>query len=475
MNNLFFVMISIILLVACSGKKSAQPVQADGSGQTEVSREILEDEVRRITDGRYLFSINNQNAWGIKNDTGTVVLEPIYGKITLENGMFIVTQHNSSIGVFDMEGEMIIEPGEYTDVAVEPQFISVSSNHAHGVFSRYGDKFTDIEYTEVISFPELFIVRNENECRALDYKGSELLPEGVTDVYYKGKTGKDWFNVYTTEKAPEILVYKTAANKFGVNNFEGEVIIPAEYDCIEVHSNHYETTKFKKTRVLDLKGQPISGFYHQILETSQGYIVKNNNLYGFIDKTGKELLSVKYRNIISINIKWLVVVNDEGKKALFNQQGARLLDFEYDNIIDADRSEKDYFATVEQNNQYGIFDGKRFILPIKFEDICYDHLKNTPYWVVKQDGKLGLFEISGKAFIPCLFSSISLINGWNDSKSFLAMSKGDSFGLYSLRGKFIREIKAPIFYAGEGGITSTWEEEKQLGFSCWIKEAYLVD
>lgn len=472
MKDLFLAMIFIILLAACSGKKSLQPAETDGSGPTEVSGQILEDEVSKITDGRYLFSINNQNAWGIKNDTGTVVIEPIYGRIRVENGMFIVVkQHNDDIGVFNLDGELIIEPDKYTDIIVEPQFICVSFGEFSGIFSRSGEKITDIEYTEVIPFQKLVIVKNDNECQAFDYKGNKLLPEGASDVYYcewVGTKGDEDCDFYADKETPGILLYETAANKYGVNNETGEKIIPAEYDHIEVYNDHYEAKKFKKSRILDLKGQPISSFYDQILVENDGYIVQNNNLCGFINKNGKEVLPLEYSNMWFTSKDWLGVTNDEGKCALFTNKGIKLLDFEYDHICDAGNNQNDYFVYVIRDKKHGIFDGKKFILPIKFKDINFSYINETPYWIAQRDGKVGLFHITGKSLIPCNYSSISL---YSYSSDCLAMSIGDSFGLYSLKGEFIRKIETPVFYDDEGQ-TITWQELKDYDNCCQIHTAY---
>lgn len=94
--------------------------------------------------------------------------------------------------------------------------------------------------------------------------------------------------------------------KFGVINKQNNIIIPFDYDDVDVLlENLFKVKKDGYYALIDGNNQPLTNFeYEMILTThySNTYVVKKENKYGLINEKGKLLIDIRY-DYIGVDFK----------------------------------------------------------------------------------------------------------------------------------------------------------------------------
>ena len=143
-------------------------------------------------------------------------------------------------------------------------------------------------------------------------------------------------------------------------------------------------------------------WYNDIYDFSEGFAgVKLNRKWGFIDKSGREVIPFKY---------------DE---AGYFSEG---------------------FAQVKLNRKWGIIDKNgREVIPLKYDNVCFFY---EGFDRVKLNGKWGFIDKTGKEVIPCKYD-----DAWNFSNGLAAVELNGKWGFIDKTGKEV--IPCKYDYAGE--------------------------
>ncbi len=125
------------------------------------------------------------------------------------------------------------------------------------------------------------------------------------------------------------------SENYGVANIRGKIIIPVENQMVQVKGNYVYVTNEKGNKVYNSNGEVLSiDFNTTINETeNENYFIKiieeEQNLYGIIDKNGKELVKAKYSYIEYLFKDYFIADNEEGE-GIIDSKGNVKLNFEYD-------------------------------------------------------------------------------------------------------------------------------------------------
>ena len=135
---------------------------------------------------------------------------------------------------------------------------------------------------------------------------------------------------------------------------------------------------------------------------------KKNGKYGYIDRTGKEIIPPKYDDAGNFSNNGLASVKLNGKCGYIDKTGKEVIPLKYDD----DSFSKNYFGDdfrngVEQvklNGKYGYIDknGKE-IIPCQYDRVR--QLANGYFWMEK-NSKHGFFDAAGKNVIPVIYDEI---------------------------------------------------------------------
>ena len=279
-----------------------------------------------------------------------------------------------------------------------------------------------------------FVDRYGNEVVPCMFDGIHRFVDGVAPVYINGKGWGfiDKEKVLVTPKylssqnqrdicgtiSNGLVVFKNKNKKYACLSKEDKLVAPFEYDDI------------------DLFGFSHEGLIRVTKKTQDG------ELFGLLDKDGKEILPCKYNRISDFK-NGVASVEIEGNKYWINKEGKEVGQPEITESKSGDQKE---YKAVERDGKYGIVDSDgNAITPFKYDCIrnilVSTHDQNTikfsynGYAEVEINGLRGLIDETGKEVVPCIHEVIQNIsNGMFVSVSFYS---GKKFGLYSISGEEI--------------------------------------
>ena len=227
-----------------------------------------------------------------------------------------------------------------------------------------------------------------------------------------------------------ISVYEN--NKWGVIDNKGNIIIDVNNDemiivpdknkgiFISTYDIDYENETYK-TKVINEKGEEILNDYENVepIENTDGSTVwyesnilkyKKDEKYGLIDFEGKKLVEPEYDKIYALDgINHSVIIEKEGKKGLVNSNtGEVIIEPNYTEITTVSDTYENGYIVKNSDNKFGIIAGdKTQILEEKYDEI--KKVTGNNYYVVVENGKLEVIDLSAKVILNSGFDSIEEI------------------------------------------------------------------
>lgn len=307
--------------------------------------------------------------------------ESTTGKIVSKS--YFTSYKDNKWGVIDSEGNNVIDPS-YQEMIVIP-------NSKTGVFiCTY-----DINYET-----------GEYKTKALNEKNEEIFTqyskiEAVQNMDTVGNLSYDQ-NVLKVQKD----------EKYGLINFSGKEIIPADYEEITAISgieNSFKVKKDEKYGIVDNEGKIIvEPKYADIdvlgKDNKSGFIVKDDTgKYGIIDYSNNEILEIKYDAIEKVYGNDLYVVTENGKQKLVNKENSDVLTSGFDSIKQILSNQENAVIFVK-SNKYGVMNLSGEIV-INAE---YDDLKEvkTGIFIAKKSDKYGIINTENQEKLAFEYTSI---------------------------------------------------------------------
>ena len=245
---------------------------------------------------------------------------------------FAMYSTEDKVGVIDTEGEVIIEP-TYLDIYIP--------NPERDVFICYS---------------------SETEYEILNSKGEEAFNdyEGVSAI----QTSED-----SLDFEKYVLKFQKDG-KYGLINYDGEIVLEANYDSIESlnykpgellvqKDGKYGVVTSKKKKKIKIEYDSIVGdeYYSEDSKYNlTGYIVGNKTdtgyLYGYLNSEGKRELDVEFESITRVlkydDTSSYLIVMTNGRRGVY-KDSSEIISQNYQNIIYAENS--DIFV-VRINSNY---------------------------------------------------------------------------------------------------------------------------
>jgi len=231
--------------------------------------------------------------------------------------------------------------------------------------------------------------------------------------------------------------------KYGVETYEGIVLIQPVYDNITFLENDLCVLSKDNLRALyNLKGGQLTELKYMVIDDYRNNLskVRLKDLFGFIDKQGKELIPPVYEMVFPFSQGYAVVqsgkivippkfdymgdihrgvaaVKKGSKWALIYNTGKELARAEFDEI----KRIYNGSIAVKKNNKWAIMNAKGEVLtPFEYDEIKIreneensvrdfgrKELINDPgYLLISKDKKWGVADIDGKIVIKTEFDDI---------------------------------------------------------------------
>jgi hypothetical protein len=371
----------------------------------------------------------------------------IIGSKPIKNGPVWVMK-DGKFGLFDISGKELVSP-KYEEVLPFDKGRSwVKLNGKWGLIDDNGKELTPIKYDgAIISDEGIIWVREEGKWVIIDENGKELssnrydydavtpFTEGVSWVL-KGnkwglvdKNGKEIISPKYEGICPFVGGFSAVmvGEKWGIIDKSGKEIIPIKYDGIGVYKPQGNNYPFKDIPCDDLEDLVREGLI----------AIKVGDKYGFVDKSGKVVISPKYDAVIPF-VGGIAAVKRDGKWGFVDKTGKEIVPptYEYP-VIDYDYLKMGYLPVVEKAGKYSTpFGGE------------YDFLVHVDsnLFLAKKGGKWGLIDKKNREVLSFKYDDLSHLH-----KDLFVYSERDKYGVVSLkRGVIVQPRYDKIFYAGEG-------------------------
>jgi len=147
--------------------------------------------------------------------------------------------------------------------------------------------------------------------------------------------------------------------------------------------------------------------YDEIYYSTEGFIrVEKNKKYGFIDKTGKLVISIGYEDAGTFE-EGLAAVKKNGKWGYIDKIGKVVIPMVYDNV----RSFEEGLTAVKKNEKWGMIDKKgNIVIPIIYSKLWWSF--DERFILVNKDNKNGLIDKkTRKIVVPIEYDVIESFDG----------------------------------------------------------------
>lgn len=376
-----------------------------------------------------IFSITKLHRFGFIDKTGKEILPVKYLQAgRFSSGLAPVKTEAGLIVFIDRTGKEVLKTN-YTDArSFSNGLAAVSRNKKTGFINQQGQEVVPLIYEAANDFvDECTLAMIDNMTVQIDRSGKEL--PLISQYGYVDRARQKLViepNVFTSGNgfsADGLAVVSSNRNGLsGAINKNGSFVFPLKYG---------------KIRRLD------NGLY----------AFSENSKYGIADKTGRILISSRFKSVHSISGLLAMAVNSNNQFIIIDKEGrettAPLTEFsEFTGDL----------ATVWIDRQYGAINTSgKLVIPIRYD---YVSILNQGVAKVSRNGKVGLFDADGKQLTEIKYDEI---NSYEDglSRVFIRVGQfGDSYGFVDRTGKEVIPLiynKAESFSDGLGLICKDYK------------------
>lgn len=355
--------------------------------------------------------------------------------VVSEGSMYSETR--GQIALFDLyTGKPVIPFGQcdYIEYSDRLGFMCLIQENGDWQMTDYSGKIhlTGSKGTYAHITPFGFITGKDNLKGFVPLKGKRVEPVYDEIVFYT--------NGYAIVARQDEKTYKTLE---GVMNAAGKLLVPLEYEYINITSELIYVGKERKVGVFGLNGKVIfpANKYENIEYFPDVKIAvahkesKEYNDYGLVDANDKVILPFKFRNIYYADgIARTIThrIGDGHLHGMYNVKTKKLVDPKYDGMgkFVNGVSEIGYYSA--EGNKHGLLDenGVELVEPI-YETMFFDDAQQ--FATVTLNGKHGMIGARGRIIVPIIFDRFTEYQPQKDKDGLVVCEKDGKFAAYNFR------------------------------------------
>lgn len=308
----------------------------------EVKAILINGIVSSVPYEKTVLTYKKNGKYGIISYEGKEITKPIYDEIRgLENKESeLLVKKDGKYGVINAKGAKLIDiqydnivaDGFYTEnekYGLSGYIVSnkTTDGYKYGYIDCKYKLILDIEY-DVISrivqsdyIKDVYIIACKNGQYGVIKNSKTLINYAYQGIEYD--SNNHFFELQRNEK-------------YGIVDNNGKVILPTEYNDIEIKGIYIQAQKSDENEILlfNLLGEKIDNIEYSSIEKTDCnnyYITINQEgFYGVIDSQNKELIKNKYNYIEYLFDEYFIVSNEKGNLGVININDEILIDFSYD-------------------------------------------------------------------------------------------------------------------------------------------------
>ena len=302
-----------------------------------------------------------------------------------------------------------------------------------------------------------YIDKTGKEVISIKYDNAEKFKNGIAKVtenresFFINKMGEKIISFKYDKLSPfkEGLAAAEKDGKWGYIDKAGKVIIPFQYDYASEFNGDLaivaigEEYHFRKYFYINKAGNDVTeinryeylGPFRDNLALVQS---KENWKYGYIDKTGKEVISTKYDNASHFG-EGLAAVKKNGKWGYIDKTGKEVISTSVK--YDYAHNFSEGLAAIEKNGKWGYIDKTgKVIIPFQYNVVFFSFQEGMQ--VVVKNWKYGYIDKTGKEVISTKYDDVSCFG-----EGLAAVKKDEKWGYIDKNEKII--IPFQYDYASE--------------------------
>ena len=281
---------------------------------------------------------------GLINLKGSKITNPIYDRIEglpYKEGELLVKQ-NDKYGVINIKGNILVDI-KYDKVDVDGYYAGkdgykyagyiVSNKTDEGYRLGYinvkGDMILKTEYNQISRITQIddndnsYLIEAKNGQFGLMKNDKEILKNEYQSISY--------------DESNKLLVIEKT-KKYGVASIEGNVIVPTEYNQIDITGVYLYAKNNQGTVIYNTNGTEANIDTNiAILNTSnEKYKIRINNengtKYGVIGKDGKHIIDEKYNYIEYLYDNFFIVSDNNSKLGIIDDKDKVKVEIENDSL-----------------------------------------------------------------------------------------------------------------------------------------------
>lgn len=424
---------------------------------------IYEDAVSERLDD--IVIVKNNGKWAFFNNQGKQLSDFIYNDVfRTDHYDFSRNVSERSLSTFFKNGAALVlkdKKYEFLNEKIEPAFANnkfdsatvfdafknsiVKRSGRYGIIKPNGEFKVPLEY----DFIEPYDTHHGKYSEYYNARKGKIF-----DIYNKnlkkiGEALKPIYNDFSI--STPTLIYKNINEKYGVVDWEGNILIPFEYDGLS-----------------KIDGIPF-------------LIVKKRNFYGIVSSTGQTKIPIKYKEIgevydkfddkkkrdkllfvadgkiVNINNKTLIdgytsiipiyynhnklIVSKNNKFGIIDIDNKVLLSLEYDEIsnwVEYGPGKKHF---IKKNGKYGLIEDETFKILIPPIYNKFFHAQGLIF--ASKDGKAGILNTNNEELCPFIFDEVKphkYFGYYNNQNRKFYAKKAKKFYQISVDGKILQEI-----------------------------------
>lgn len=381
--------------------------------------------LEKITDRNY-FTLYKNGKVGVINTSGEIIISPDYNYIQIPNptkDVFICSKNNSIL-VLNSKGETLFQnyeevtgipvTGTIGDIPYEKSVLKYKQGNLYGLINMEGKVITKAIYEKIESVPYKegeILVQKDGKQGVINSKGAKLVEEKYDSII-----GDGYYNQIDYKEAGYIVGTKTGDKYlFGYLDKNGKQVLNNEFDEI-VRLNQIEgedvyliTTKAGKKGLIKNGEVVLENVYDQLeYDTTTDLIkLKQNDLYGVTDLSGKTILPIEFKEISYIGI---YIAGTKANQVINYDRNGQEVQNIYKKVIAT--GNENYFITVGQNNLYGIIN-QNGVETTTNKYTYIEYLIGEYFAAYNEENKIGVIDHYGNIVLGINYNLVQPIKGTN--------------------------------------------------------------
>lgn len=364
--------------------------------------------------------------WGLKDSaTARVIIPAQYDYIMDFHNGIAITRLNSLYGFIDQNGKEIAEPLFKHCYWVNDSLLKVQKSDHYGLVTPSMQVVMPFVFRTLDAVGHYLLVNNGEKSGIIDFNGNIIIPFQYDEILpeYSKLGGAHFDSAYIRVKNK---------GKMGVINYRNSVVIPLCFESVDFWpNNQFLISENKSCGLVNSQGDTLIpwGKYQLSDPPSEGLIAAGiSGNYGFIDSAQNTIIPLVYEKTHGFQ-HGLATAQKAGFWGLINKQNKVIIPFEYASPIFFHNG----IARLEKQ-QNGVSKFAYMNAKGKFlTDFVYDEafLFEKDYAKVRIGNKWGILDQKGVEIVPVQFDKIAVRYGY------VVVSIEEKYGLYDLNGNLI--------------------------------------